>query len=343
MCRGHVSNDADAMMRIGIRLMASALLLPMAAAVGATWSNVAAAAPGSTPVVVSEKRVGERLMDLKIDSVALGGVATARLLTPDRWDERRPGDRWPVLYLLHGMFGTHEDWTTKSDIEDLPELRDVLVVMPDGGSPGGYYSNWWNGGRYGAPAWETFHLDEVRTVLERHYGAGTRRAVAGASMGGYGALAYAARHPGMFRAVASYSGPVHLLHPLSVKKWREAFAAPDGGSAYRDLWGDPVAQRANWRRHDPYHLAGRLRHTPVFLSCGDGELGPLDGPDTGHTDQETEAFDLVLNRSLAAQLRRRDVPVSTHFYRGTHQAPYWERELHHSLPMLLAAIGNSGH
>jgi S-formylglutathione hydrolase FrmB len=343
MCLGCAGDDGYLMMRNGMRLMAGVLVLPVVAAAGAVWSDVAVASPGSAPVVVSEERVGERLLDLEIDSAALGGTATVRLLTPDGWEDRRPGDRWPVLYLLHGMFGTHEDWTTKSDVEDRPELRDVLVVMPDGGDPGGYYSNWWNGGRYGAPAWETFHLDEVRTIVERRYGAGTRRAVAGASMGGYGALVYAAHRPGMFRAAASYSGPVHLLHPASVKKWRDAFQDPDGGSAYLDLWGDPVAQRANWRRHDPYHLAGRLRHTPVFLSCGNGELGPLDGPDTNLFDQETEAFDQVLTKSLAARMRRLDVPVSTHYYQGTHQAPYWERELHHSLPMLLTAIGTDRH
>ncbi|MFY1670334.1 alpha/beta hydrolase-fold protein [Plantactinospora sp. WMMB334] len=82
---------------------------------------------------------------------------------------------------------------------------------------------WWNGGRYGPPAWGTFHLDEVRPILERGYGAGPRRAVAGASMGGYGALGYATPRPGIFRAVASYSGSVHLLHPDSVTGWRTAF------------------------------------------------------------------------------------------------------------------------
>ncbi|MGI5214086.1 alpha/beta hydrolase [Plantactinospora sp. CA-290183] len=328
------------MTRTGIRIVAILLLLPMVAAIGPPSTGGTVAPPGSTSAVVSEKRIGERLVDLTIESAALGGPATVRLLTPDGWDERRAGDRWPVLYLLHGMFGTHADWTTHSDVETLPALRDVLVVMPDGGSPGGYYTNWWNGGRYGAPAWETFHLDEVRTMLERHYGAGTRRAVAGASMGGYGALVYAAHRPGMFRAVASYSGPVHLLHPDSVDAWRTAFQeAPE----YLDLWGDPVAQHANWQRHDPYHLAARLRHTPVFLSCGDGEPGPLDGPDTTPVDQQTEAFDLVLNTSLAAELRKREIPLSTHFYPGTHQPPYWERELHHSLPMLLAPLDSGRH
>jgi S-formylglutathione hydrolase FrmB len=312
-------------------------LLP-AVVIGSGSTGVAAASPGLSSAVVSEKRVGERLVDLTIDSAALGGPASVRLLTPDGWDERRAGDRWPVLYLLHGMYGSHEEWTSYSDVEAIPALRDVLVVMPDGGSPGGYYTNWWNGGRRGAPAWETFHLDEVRTILERDYGAGTRRAVAGASMGGYGALIYAAHRPGMFDAVASYSGPVHLLHPDSVGGWRDAFQkAPE----YLNLWGDPVAQRANWQRHDPYHLAGRLRHTPIFLSCGDGELGPLDGPNTNEFDQRTEAFDRVLNESLAAKLRNGKAPVFTHFYRGAHQAPYWDRELRHSLPMLLTVLGGS--
>ncbi|WP_405956530.1 alpha/beta hydrolase [Streptomyces phaeochromogenes] len=91
-------------------------------------------------------------------------------------------------------------------------MHDVLVVMPEGGQVG-FYGNWWNHAAGGPPAWETFHLDELRPLLERHYGAGTRRAVAGLSMGGFGAVSYAARRPDLVRAAASYSGPVHLLHP----------------------------------------------------------------------------------------------------------------------------------
>ncbi|MEU8362562.1 alpha/beta hydrolase family protein [Nonomuraea sp. NPDC048882] len=294
----------------------------------------ALAAP-STPArahVVDEQRVRTRVVDLTIDSPALGKTAKVRLLTPDGWQRRGPRDRWPVLYLLHGLGDSHRTWTRDSDVERLAALRDVLVVMPDAGFAG-YYTDWWNKGSYGPPGWETFHLTELRRILERRYGAGERRAVAGLSMGGYGALAYAARHPGMFRAVASYSGPVHLLHPEHVRRWRVAFEqAPE----YRDLWGDPVAQRAIWRRHDPYALARRLRPVPVFLSCGDGRPGPLDK--AGAKADEIEAFDRVLNRSLAGRLERAGVRVSTHFYRGTHSPAYWERELHRSLPLLLGAL-----
>ena len=130
-----------------------------------------------------------------------------RLLTPVGWDDRRPGQRWPVLYLLHGCCGDYTSWTSLTDVASITALRDVLVVMPEAGNTG-FYSNWWNAGAGGPPAWETFHLREVRQILERGYGAGHRRVVAGLSMGGFGALSYAARNPGMFRATAAYSGVV---------------------------------------------------------------------------------------------------------------------------------------
>jgi S-formylglutathione hydrolase FrmB len=137
-------------------------------------------------------------MDLTVESPALGRTAKVRLLTPDGWEQRRSGDRWPVLYLLHGCCDTYESWTLQTDVEELAQLRDVLVVMPEAG-PAGWYSDWWNHGAGGPPAWETFHTRELRRVLEHDYGAGQKRVIAGLSMGGFGALSYAARNPGMFR------------------------------------------------------------------------------------------------------------------------------------------------
>jgi len=112
----------------------------------------------------------------------------------------------------NGCCDTYDSWTRETDVEELARLRQVLVVMPEGG-PVGWYSDWWNHGAGGPPAWETFHLRELRQVLEAGHGAGDRRVIAGLSMGGFGALSYAARQPGLFHAVASYSGAVHPLTP----------------------------------------------------------------------------------------------------------------------------------
>jgi diacylglycerol O-acyltransferase / trehalose O-mycolyltransferase len=153
-----------------------------------------------------------------------------RLITPVGWSRERPR---PVIYLLHGCCDTYDSWTRETDVETLPQLRDVLVVTPEAGDVG-FYSDWLRG-----PAWETFHLEELRALLERDYGAGTRRAIAGLSMGGLGAMGYAARHPGMFGAAASFSG---VLHPLADAQWLLGLF----GSFADDplaIWGDPDAQR----------------------------------------------------------------------------------------------------
>ncbi|MGI5149820.1 alpha/beta hydrolase [Plantactinospora sp. CA-294935] len=282
--------------------------------------------------VIAERRVDSRLVDLTVESPAPAETATVRLLTPHGWHRRRSGQSWPTLYLLHGAGGHAAEWTEATDIAHSAELRHALVVMPDGGAVG-LYSDWWNAGAGGPPQWETFHLDELRPLLERHYAAGVRRAVAGLSMGGFGALLYAARRPGLFRAAASYSGPVHLSHPHWTALWRRAF---EESPWLLDLWGDPDAQRAIWQSHDPYHLARRLTRIPVYLAWGTGSPGPLDPAGTP-VDRDEQSID-VANRSLAAQLGPMSARLTAHCYDGTHSWPYWQRELHRSLPLLLASL-----
>jgi S-formylglutathione hydrolase FrmB len=326
--------------------------LLLLAAVSATRAEATASAPHGARII-AEEEAGERLVDLTVDSPALGRTAKVRLLTPDGWEERRPGETWPTLYLLVGGDGNYRAWTEDYDahLQELPDLRDVLVVMPE--MPlFGFYSDWFNSGEGGPPAVETFHLREVRPLLERRYGAGVRRVAAGESQGGFGALSYAARHPGLFRAVASYSGFVHpLRHPHAVRAGMTYL-----GLDWTALWGDPVAQRANWQAHDPYYLADRLRTTPVHLSGGDGTAGVLDPPGTppdveipGLEDpadpfpedaiSPTETLMQRQSRSLATRLESFGTPVTTHFYAGTHSPAYWKRELYRSLPMLLRALG----
>ncbi|MZD57335.1 esterase family protein [Streptomyces sp. SID5606] len=292
--------------------------------------------------VVAVTRVADRLVDLSVRSTALGGrTVKVRLLTPDGWD---PSDRhhrrhWPTLWLLHGCCGDYTSWTAMTDVARTDSLRDVLVVMPEAGW-NGWYSDWWNHGEGGDPAWETFHTVELRRLLERDWGAGDNRVVAGLSMGGQGALSYAARHPGMFRAAAAYSGSAHpLLNDESTNRILGFFAG-QGDDPLR-VWGDPVAQRRIWQSHDPFHLARRLKSIPVYLSCGDGTTGPLDAP--GSTSALEADFNRQ-NQALAAELKRVGARhVTTNFYGpGTHGWAYWERELHASLPMLLKALRVSG-
>ncbi|MFJ5281968.1 alpha/beta hydrolase [Streptomyces parvulus] len=318
------------------------LLIVLLATLAPTTTPARAAGPpdASRPgaEVVAVTRVADRQVDLSVRSTALGGrTVKVRLLTPDGWN---PSDRhhrrhWPTLWLLHGCCGDYTSWTAMTDVAKTDSLRDVLVVMPEAGW-NGWYSDWWNHGEGGDPAWETFHTVELRRLLERDWGAGDDRVVAGLSMGGQGALSYAARHPGMFRATAAYSGSAHpLLNDESTNRILGFFAG-QGDDPLR-VWGDPVAQRRIWQSHDPFHLARRLKSIPVYLSCGDGTTGPLDPPGS------TSALEADFNRqnhALAAELKRVGARhVTTNFYGpGTHGWAYWQRELHASLPMLLKAL-----
>jgi diacylglycerol O-acyltransferase / trehalose O-mycolyltransferase len=270
--------------------------------------------------IVSVETVGSRAFDLTIDSPAVG-TAKVRLLVPAAF-ESQPSTRWPVLYLLHGADDSFLSWTRSTDVVALTEPTDLLVVMPEGGQHG-FYSDWWNGGKGGPPMWETFHLTEVRQLLERNWHASDRRVIAGLSMGGFGAMSYAARHPGMFVAAASFSG---VLNPYGAR-WQI-------GSA---IWGSWAAQADLWRAHDPTEQAAALAGTRLYVSYGNGEQGPLDAaPLPGDVEAELAPQ----NEAFVRRLGQLNIPVTVDAYGpGYHSWPYWQRALHDALPVLFAALG----
>lgn len=328
-----------------------------------------ARAAGNPARVVGEVGHGRRTLDIAISSPELEGPVRTkwvRLLLPEGWS-RTAHRTWPTLWLLHGGTGNHTDWTAHTHIEQLTAGRDVIVVMPET-SGCSSYSNWWNHGAGGPPAWETYLLDEVRPLLERDYRAGPRRAIAGLSMGGLGALKFAAARPGMFGAAASYSG---MANPL--------FTSPDGGLSgpdlvkagavscledWRRIWGEPgypfgtedpgeVRQRAIWELNSPLYQAQGLAGTPLYLSYGNGtDNGPgwkwgdpppsrdrcANPPAPGKNDA-IEAAAHGMNEQLRARLAQLAIPATVCASTGTHSWPYWERELVASFPMLMGALG----
>jgi S-formylglutathione hydrolase FrmB len=299
--------------------------------------------------VVAQHVLDPRTVDITIDSMALGHTASARILLPNRFASDSGGG-WPVLYLLHGGLGRYVDWTENSDVASLARKRDVLVVMPDGGSLG-FYTDWWDHGAGSKPGWETFHLVELRQILERGLDASDQRAVAGLSMGGFGVMSYAGRRPGFFRAAASFSGVLNTLHPtvdplfpgLYATWVLQAFLAPLGYDPLA-LFGDPTLQRAVWEAHNPADLVGNLRGTKLFVSCGNGQVGPLDPPGTDPSGLlvHLEAALSLQNQEFIRRATGLGLDLTADLYgAGTHTWPYWARELERAFPLLMRAIGAS--
>ncbi len=185
---------------------------------------------------------------------------------------RPPGWRrgaGPILYLLHGKDGSETDWLYKGRIAETADrltasgrIGRMVIVMPNDGllGDGTFYSNWYDGtGRF-----EDYIIKEVVRQVERTLGGRanrSRRAIAGLSMGGYGAVTLALRHPGMFRAAASLSG---AFEPLG-RQWyrrvgRRAYGPADG--AYR------LSHSPNWLvRHS---RAGK--RVALHVNCGRSDL-----------------------------------------------------------------------
>lgn len=272
-------------------------------------------------------RLGPRTLDLSVPSAALGRSAPVRLILPTGFDTDT-GRTYPVLYLLHGAHDDYTSWTRETDIEAFTEGRDLIVAMPDAG-PTGIPTAWRSG-----PDYETFQVEEVPRLLAREYRASGRRAVAGVSTGGYGAMAHAARHPGAFAAAASYSGVLDTTAP-GVPTIMDAIVAREGLSPVT-LWGNPLLNLLTWRDFNPRARAEGLRGTALYVSQGSGLAGGGGDP----LPQVLESALWPSAHSFTDRLALLRVPATTHLYAGGgHSWAYWKGEFRASWPMLAGALG----
>lgn len=122
--------------------------------------------------------------------------------------------RFPVLYLLHGFYGNYADWCTNTRLADYARPYEEIIIMPDG-------DNSWYVNSYSDPKqqWENYIIDDLIGYVDSHYRTSASlqgRAIAGLSMGGYGALFLGLKHHEMFRAVASLSG---VVAAANLERW----------------------------------------------------------------------------------------------------------------------------
>lgn len=291
---------------------------------------------GGEIAIAAERLVGDNLIELEVHSPALGRAASVLLLTPRGWAPGGTG-RWPALYLLHGGDATPRTMLERTDIAARGPADGVLTVLPDGGRAG-FYTDWVGPDSLGSvPAWSRFHLDEVLGLVRSRYGAGPV-AAAGISMGGYGAVMYAARRPGTFAAVASYSGMLHTTRPGMPSLIRGYLRSV--GERVGSMWGARLGGRDRWAANNPYRLADRLAATPLYLSWGDGTRVAGDPPAPG--DRLLERLIGPTSAALAGRLAALGHPARTSLGPGTHDYPPWQRELDRSWPFLLDALRAAG-
>lgn len=294
--------------------------------------------------VVDATRDG-RLVRATVRTTALERPVRVNVLLPRGYDDSPR--RYPSFYLFHGTSGGADDWLEMGGVRTATRHRQLVTVMPDAGydsNGGSWFTDWLDQGtELGAARWETFHNEQLvpwvdanfRTIRQR-----SARAIAGLSQGGFGSFTYAARHPDLYVAAASFSGaPDIARHPVA-----KAAAGPVVSAIMTGLngvqpfapFGDPAVHDIVWQGHNPATIVRNLRHTDLQLWAGNGEPGPFDDPSQPNpAGSAIERFTYASTTFFADAATADGVPFTLHDYgAGTHTWPYWRRDLRQWLPHL---------
>lgn len=298
--------------------------LPFASTAGAS-----AAGDGHGIHVIEDKVITPRLRYLRVSTPALGWNPAVNVLLPEGYDNS--GKRYPVIHLYHGGPGTFSDWDQHHHIADLVGGQEVIVVMPDGGT-GGWYSNS-KIQLLGPRNYETFHIAQLIPFIDQNYrtlGDPAGRAAAGFSMGGFGAMKYAAKYFGHFASVTSISGPTSIRRDFGlVAHYMNTTNAVEGGvpgSLYGVPWDENLVTADN-----PMQNIERYRGKRVAFYSGDQADVPV--PQELQVRAGQEEFSDALNRA----------GIPHHFGRfqgghGSHVAESMGAEI----PQILGALRRAG-
>ena len=266
--------------------------------------------------------------------------------------------RYPVAYYLHGLWGDETNWVRLGRLDRAMDslvaggAAEMIVVMPDGDDS--WYTTWES-----PPSWTECAAGKLREPVEHfcvrsyryddylardlvaHVDATwrtqrdrRRRAIAGLSMGGFGAVYLAALHPDIFSTAASHSG---VLGPLFIgpRPFADSLHYASDMEELEAGWGSAIFKTVvpafgsgldSWWRRDPARVVRDLK----------GRGGPVPElyVDTGSEDNLT----VHGNRAFRWELDRAAVPLEYHEYPGAHSWTYWRANVGRSLAWLAGRL-----
>ncbi len=227
-------------------------------------------------------------------SAALDREMNLNVYVPSDYD---PGQRYPVLYLIHGYGGDEKAWVDLGIDKAADRLiadgriTPLLIVMPEMNNSYGINSSQ---GKY-----EDFLAKDVVDYVDAHYSTivdRSGRSIGGLSMGGFISLHTAFLHPDLFSKVGGHSPAIF------VDDW-----STTGGEHGIKAFLYPTDEAR--RERDPLLLAETvdLSALEVYLDCGDQDYYKFyDG-----------------SEKLYRLLQSKGVSVQYHHKPGEHDGAYW--------------------
>lgn len=223
-----------------------------------------------------------------------------------------PEKKYPVLYLLHGVFDNNNGWVQRGHLQDVAnklidagEVAEMVIIVPDAG-------RLWNG-YFNMEGWsyETFFFTEFLPYIEKTYrivGDKQHRAIAGLSMGGGGTTVYAQKHPELFSSAYAMSALLGL--------------EPGGGMQIDDnkfkLLNKSVIENhcVKFVEIADDATKEKLKTVRWFVDCGDDDF----------------LFDV--NIAFCQAMKKAQVPYQLRVRDGGHDWEYWHSALYTALPFV---------
>lgn len=215
---------------------------------------------------------------------------------------------YPVLFFLHGANENERRWSARGmtdlmldDMVASGEIGEFIVAIPYGANS--FYTN-----SLGGERWEDMVVQEFIPRIESENRAiGTRegRAISGISMGGYGALKLAMKHPELFSSVSAHSA-------MLLESFEDANIDPRRAQLYTTLFDSifGISQSLDyWDENNPLRMAQEfpgLENVAIYFDCG--------------TEDEYGFFAGAAR--LDEILTARGIEHEFHLYPGTHGWDY---------------------
>ena len=275
------------------------------------------AGPSTEPQHTGQSESTAQQTKLTVKDVVFRSASLARemhylIYLPPQYNESAT-KRFPVLYLLHGFYGNYTDWDKQSHLREYARDSNLIVVMPDGGN------HWYvNSPEVPGDRFEDYIARDLiaetdgryRTVASRE-----SRAIAGLSMGGYGALNIGLKHPELFAFIGSFSGALNAPSDLGPRQ-------PQFQETLLEAFGP--AGSATRKENDVFERAKEIQDVSrlpyIYLACG-----------------KADVF-LELNQQLSAELHNRHFAFEFHEGFGNHDWKYWNQAIKEMLPVLMGKL-----
>ncbi|HUS10058.1 MAG TPA: alpha/beta hydrolase family protein [Pyrinomonadaceae bacterium] len=246
-----------------------------------------------------------RVQTIPFESKLVGKTLPYNILLPVDYDKPAAKTKfYPVIYLLHGVAGHYTNWVEKTRLVDYATAYDFIIVTPEGND--GWYTD---SATVPSEKYESYIVQELIPDVQKRFRASSERegrAVAGLSMGGYGAIKFGLKHPEKFAFAASLSGA------FSAASWTEQEIKEPGVIRDSVLQTFGPATSETRVANDVLKLVREAKPESLpyfYLDCG------------------TEDFLFSDNRQFVTLLVEKKIQHEYRQLPGTHSWQYWDSQV----------------